>query len=51
MRDIKEFGAVGNGISVETEVIQTAIDECTKTGEILKISKGIYKTEKLREWL
>lgn len=47
MRDIKEFGAVGNGISVETEVIQTAIDECAKTGEILKFSKGIYKTETL----
>ena len=29
---IKEFGAKGNGIEVETELMQQAIDSCSRAG-------------------
>ncbi len=45
MLDIKQFGAVGQGVAVETEAIQSAIDFCSESGEELLISKGVYKTE------
>ncbi len=47
MRDIRSFGAVGDGICVETEVLQNAIDTCAKENEVLHISSGTYKTETL----
>lgn len=45
MRNIKEFGAFGNGIAVDTQAIQSALDFCAETNEVLCVSKGVYKTE------
>ncbi len=44
MLDIKEFGLIGDGIAVETEKLQAAIDECANNGKTLVISAGVYKT-------
>lgn len=39
--DITEFGAIGDGISLNTEAIQRAIDAC-EAGEKVYIPKGIF---------
>lgn len=43
MRDIKEFGAIGNNIADDTEAIKQALKESADK-DVLYISKGIYKT-------
>lgn len=43
MRDIKEFGAIGNNIADDTEAIKKALKESAGK-DVLYISKGIYKT-------
>ena len=43
MRDIKEFGAIGNNIADDTIAIRKALRECAGK-DTLYISKGIYRT-------
>jgi len=45
--DIKSMGAVGDGKTKNTELIQKAIDECAKTGGRVVIADGTYMTGKL----
>ncbi|MBQ3119115.1 MAG: right-handed parallel beta-helix repeat-containing protein [Clostridia bacterium] len=44
MRDVRDFGATGDGKTDDTESLQKAIDECAATGTVLKFSPGIYRT-------
>lgn len=41
--NIKDFGAVGDGKSLDTKAIQQAIDACNKQG-IVVVPKGVYLT-------
>lgn len=42
---ITDYGAVGDGITLNTTSIQAAVDACTNSGEgRVTISSGIYKT-------
>lgn len=41
--DVTEYGALGDGVTLNTEFIQTAINRCTN-GSIVKIPAGTYKT-------
>ena len=43
MMDIKQFSAIGDGVSDDTVAVQKAIDTCSKEKETLFISKGTYK--------
>ena len=45
--DIKELGAIGDGVTLETDVIQSAIDKLN-TGDTLRFTKGSYVTGTLR---
>ena len=45
--DIKTMGAIGDGITQNTKIIQRAIDCASKTGGRVVISDGIYMTGKL----
>ena len=40
MRNVKDYGAVGDGIALDTKAIQTAID----LGGMVYIPEGIYRT-------
>ncbi len=40
--NIKDFGAVGDGNTMNTVAIQTAIDKCSKTGGQVLIPEGIF---------
>lgn len=42
--DVKQFGAAGDGVRVDTAAIQQAIDVCAAEGKTLVISKGTYYT-------
>ncbi len=42
--DVKYFGAVGDGVSVDTAAIQRAIDTCASEGKTLVICAGTYYT-------
>lgn len=44
MIDITKFGAVGDGITVNTKSIQAAIDAARKTGETVQIPGGVFVT-------
>lgn len=46
--EIKDFGAVGDGKSLNTAAIQKAIDEAAKCGGQVRIADGVYKTGSLR---
>lgn len=40
---VRDFGARGDGVTLDTEAIQKALDECGKAGGgIVRIPKGIY---------
>ena len=43
--DIKEYGAIGDGITMNTTAIQDTIDLCHKNGggKVI-VSNGVYKT-------
>lgn len=43
MIDIKQFSALGDGITDDTLAVQKAIDACAAEKETLHISKGTYK--------
>ncbi len=47
MIDVKKFGAKGDGVSLDTNAIQTAIDSLQQ-GETLVFANGIYVTGTLR---
>lgn len=40
--DVRDFGAIGNGIVKDTAAIQAAIDACTPTGGTVTLRDGIY---------
>ena len=42
--DVRDFAAVGDNRTLNTEAIQRAIDECSRTGGTVTISNGIYLT-------
>jgi len=42
--NIKDFGAKGDGITLNTAAIQKAIDECSKTGGVVLVPAGKYLT-------
>ncbi len=42
--DIREFGAVADGKTVNTAAIQAAIDECAKVGGRVLVENGVYVT-------
>ena len=44
-RSITEFGAVGDGVTLNTKAIQSAIDQCsTNGGATLVVSNGVFVT-------
>jgi polygalacturonase len=45
--DVRDFGATGNGRTLDTKAIQNAIDECGKTGGTVVVSSGTYLTGSL----
>nr|MBQ4318092.1 glycoside hydrolase [Clostridia bacterium] len=45
--EVKNVGAVADGKTKNTEVIQRAIDLCAESGGRVVISDGIYLTGKL----
>ena len=44
MIDIVKFGAVGDGVTLNTEKIQAAIDAAAKTGETVCVPGGVFRT-------
>ena len=42
--DVKQFGAVGDGVCIDTPALQQAINACADQGKTLVISKGTYYT-------
>jgi len=45
--NIKEFGAIGDGVTINTEAIQKAIDKCAEIGGVVYIPNGIFLTGSL----
>ncbi len=41
---VKQFGAVGDGRTLDTEAIQAAIDACAKTGGRVVLEAGVFLT-------
>lgn len=42
--NVKTFGAVGDGLSNDTQAVQAAIDECGRSGGTVIFPSGIYRT-------
>jgi polygalacturonase len=42
--DIRDFGAIGDGTTVNTKAFQSAIDKCTETGGVVLVASGRYVT-------
>ena len=42
MIDIVKFGAVGDGVTINTEKIQAAIDAAAETGETVCVPGGVF---------
>ena len=42
--DVREFGAVGDGVSLDTKAIQSAVDQCGKLGGVVVFPRGVYLT-------
>ncbi len=47
--NIREFGAAGDGVKIETKAIQAAVDKCAAAGGIVIIPKGRYITGTIYE--
>ena len=45
--DVREFGAVGDGVTDDTAAVQAAIDKGAKTGQAVYISPGRYSVGEL----
>ncbi len=45
--DVKDFGAKGDGVILDTKAIQSAIDECSSNGGTVYFSPGKYLTGSL----
>lgn len=43
---VSDFGAIGNGITDDTDSIQAAIDYCSLLGKVLDIGSGVYLLRK-----
>ena len=49
VRDVREYGAgEGDGDSLDTEAIQSALDDCAGTGGTVTLPPGTYRTAPLR---
>ena len=44
MLNIVQFGAVGDGVAINTKSIQAAVDAANKTGETVQIPGGVFMT-------
>jgi polygalacturonase len=44
LTDLRQFGAAGDGVTLDTAAIQAAIDACAKTGGTLWLPAGRYLT-------
>ncbi len=42
--DVRDFGAIGDNSTINTTAIQTAIDQCSRTGGTVSIANGCYLT-------
>jgi hypothetical protein len=42
--DVHDFGAVGDGVTLDTKAIQSAVDKCGAAGGVVLFSPGIYLT-------
>lgn len=40
--NVRDFGAVGNGIDLDTEAIQSAVDHCATDGGVVLLPAGTY---------
>ncbi|HEC43279.1 MAG TPA: hypothetical protein ENI20_10660 [Bacteroides sp.] len=46
VHDIRNYGALGDGIQLETEAIQAAVDKCAEIGGKVLIPKGKYHVQR-----
>ncbi|ESP90177.1 glycoside hydrolase family 28 protein [Candidatus Halobonum tyrrellensis] len=47
VRDVREYGATGDGESLDTEAIQGALDDCAASGGTVVVPPGTYTTAPL----
>ena len=45
--DVREYGAKGDGITLDTKAIQRAIDDCGSTGGVVVFARGTFLTGSL----
>lgn len=46
--NVRAYGAVGDGESLDTDAIQEALDECAERGGTVRVPPGTYRTAPLR---
>jgi polygalacturonase len=46
--DVHEYGAVGDGTTLDTKALQAAIDACAGTGGIVLVHDGVFSTAMLQ---
>jgi polygalacturonase len=46
--DVRDFGAVGDGLAKDTAAIQAAIDACAPTGGVVSLHDGIFLSGTIR---
>jgi polygalacturonase len=42
--DVRAFGAVGDGVTIDTKAIQNAVDKCGESGGVVVFTRGQYLT-------